>query len=136
MKKFFVALLVVLLLFMVGCQREMAKVDTLEEKVVITITGDIDEDISLFDYMLQMQENEEIEFTYSNGQYGAYILSINNITAKPNEFWALYTDDEEFSSTEWGQVEYKEKIYASSSLGCETLNVKNGNTYIWVLTKV
>ena len=136
MKKIFVALLVVLLLFTVGCQRKMAKVDTLEEKVVITITGDVNEDISLFDYMLQMKENGEIEFTYSNGQFGAYILSINDITAKTTEFWGLYTDDEEFSSIEWGQVEYKEKIYASSSLGCEGLKVKKGKTYIWVLTKV
>ena len=43
----------------------------------------------------------------------------------------LYTDDEENSSTQWGQYDAGDKTYGSANYGITDLPLKEGKTYIF-----
>ena len=87
-------------------------------------------DMLLIDYMEDLKENGELEFTISNGM----INSING-TENPADYsycWMLYTSDEDNANAAWGVVEYKGEEYGSAISGAETLVIKPDQLYIWV----
>ena len=133
MKKFLTLFIVVLLAFsLVGCKKTIANVDTVENKVIITVTDQVEEDTNLFEFMGVLKDNNLLTYEYNTGAYGAYITSINGVQADLNEFWGLYSDDEEFTTTT-DQIECNGKVYSQTILGAESLIVKQNKTYIWVL---
>lgn len=133
MKKFLTLFIVVLLAFsLVGCKKTIANVDTVENKVVITITDQVEQDVTLFEFMGVLKDNNLLTYEYNTGAYGAYITSINGVQAALNQFWGLYSDDEEFTTTT-DQIECNGKVYSQTILGAESLIVKQNKTYIWVL---
>ena len=87
-------------------------------------------DMLLIDYMAQLKEQGEVDFTISDGM----ITSINGV-ANPADYsscWMLYTSDEENANKAWGTVEYKGSEYGSALVGAETLVIKPDQLYIWV----
>jgi hypothetical protein len=133
MKKFLTLFIVVLLAFsLVGCKKTIANVDTVENKVIITVTDQVEEDTNLFEFMGVLKDNNLLTYEYNTGAYGAYITSINGVQADFNQFWGLYSDDEEFTTTT-DQIECNGKVYSQTILGAESLIVKQNKTYIWVL---
>ena len=87
-------------------------------------------DMLLIDYMGELKQKGELEFSISNGM----ITSINGIDnpADYSSCWMLYTSDAENSNAAWGTVEYQGKQYASAVSGAETLKIKADQIYIWV----
>lgn len=87
-------------------------------------------DMLLVEYMEQLKEKGDLEFSVSNGM----ITSINGIDnpADYSSCWMLYTSDEENANASWGTVEYEGKEYGSAISGAETLKIKADQLYIWV----
>ena len=81
-----------------------------------------------------MKKDGKVEFVAQQSAYGAYITSINGKAETNGYSWMLYTSDEEFSTTDYGTVEYNGKQYGQAALGADSLIVKEGEIYIWAYT--
>ena len=135
-KKIFCLVMVMVItctMLLAGCKSEPLVIKDSDTCIVIRVTqesmGDKTE-LMLIDYMQQLKDKGELEFTLQNGM----ITSINSID-NPADFsscWMLYTSDEENSNAAWGTVEYDGKEYGSAVVGAETLEIKAGQLYIWV----
>ena len=102
------------------------------------ITNDVANNTTLFDYMLSLQENGELQITYTNSTYGVYVTEINNLKedSSNNKYWMFYTDDTDESYvnlTESFAIIYKDKMYYSLNYGIDSVNIKKGKTYICAL---
>ena len=62
---------------------------------------------------------------------GGMVTSINGKANGSNEFWMLYTSDEEMANTAWGTYEYNGETLGSAIVGAEALLTVNGEIYIW-----
>lgn len=111
----------------VGCKKN---VDANAERVAITVVN-ATENESLLEYMEGLQKDGELTFTIEKGM----VTAINGITQTTNTYWMLYTSDTENANTAWGTYTYDGQELGSSTLGAESLNVKNGCVYVWVFTK-
>ena len=137
MKKSLTLLLAIMLvasaLLMTACQQEKLVIKDSDTYIVIKTTqesvGDAT-DMLLIDYMSQLKEKGELEFTITDGM----IKSINGIEnlADYSSCWMLYTSDEDNANAAWGTIEYEEKEYGSAVAGAETLKIKADQLYIWV----
>lgn len=122
-----------LLLCFASCKEEPLVIKDSDTFIVIKTTEealDGKSDMKLIDYMEMLRKDGELEFEVKNGM----ITSING-QDNPTDFskcWMLYTSDEDFSSSEWGTVEYKGTEYGSAIFGAEMLVIKPNQTYIWV----
>ena len=126
-------LLVASALFLTACQQEKLVIKDSDTYIVIKTTQDSvgdAADMLLIDYMSQLKEKGELEFTISDGM----IKSINGIEnpADYSSCWMLYTSDEDNANAAWGTIEYEEKEYGSAIAGAETLKIKADQLYIWV----
>ena len=124
-----IALLAVTAVCLVGCTK---KVQTFENSIVIKADAKyfaIDDDTVFLDYMNKLKEDEQITFTIVDGM----ITSINGVEnpADWSKCWMLYTDDEEYANSAWGEVTVDGKTYYSATLGAESLPIKDGKTYVW-----
>ena len=128
MKKFLA--LVSSILAVIACCFIVACTDETTQPVVITATDSSFEyeDKTLKDYMDYLQDDGQLSFTVIGGM----VTTINGKSNTANSYWMLYTNDKENSDESWGTFEYEGEIYASASLGAESLPVKQGNIYIWV----
>ena len=130
MKKHFTKILCLVLLTclaicIVGCTKTVV-IDG--DYVVITAdTSKVEEGSSLLQYMDYLKSQGILDYEISDGM----ILSINGLTGGTNQYWMLYTSDEELSNTEWGTIEYEGTMYASAIVGAEELSVAVGEYYIW-----
>ena len=134
MKKFLLTLLTFVLLFsMVACgNSETHVIKETDEKIIITVSSaqmELKETTTLVEYMQSLKEDGELEFEIVSGM----ITSINGIEnpADWSSCWMLYTNDAEFSTTEYGTAEYNGETFGSAIVGAEELIVKNGYKYIW-----
>ena len=131
MKKLLTLLLVVALTvctLLVGCNETPLVLKESDTFVVIT-AKDSGENTTLIDYINSLDEYKDM-FVIEGGM----VTSIDGVANKADwsECWMIYTSDEEFSSVEWGTVEYDGKTYGSAVLGAESLIVKNDCLYIFV----
>ena len=109
----------------VGCQKSV----TVNGEYVVIVAKDVSADTTLLEYMEALQSEGELSFTVENGM-------ITAIDGKENaddfsSCWMLYTSDTEFSTAEYGTVEYDGKTYQSAIFGAETLVIKEGESYVW-----
>lgn len=111
----------------VGCKKN---VDANAERVAITVSQ-ATEGKTLLQYMEDMQEDGELTFTIEKGM----VTSINGTKNTTNTYWMLYTSDTENANTAWGTYTYDGQELGSSTLGAESLTIKNGCVYVWVFTK-
>ena len=115
MKRIVKILLVVIAVFLIatGCTKNDETVKHQEKKVQIIIYNknkDIiyDENVSTKKELLieVLKEQDEIDLKTEDGQYGEYILSINDIEQGDNYYWTYYIN-EEYASV--GVSQYKIK---------------------------
>ncbi len=92
--------------------------------------GGVEKDTTLSTVMEALQEADELSFTISSGM----LTQINGVenAANYNPCWMLYTDDEDFSNTQYGAYDYQEKSLGNAIVGAEALSVKEGKVYVWV----
>ena len=128
-------LLFIVLLMGVGCFGKKAPTVIKESDTYIVInvsseTMDINENITLVEYMYALKEKGELTFEMKNGM----VSSVNGIEnpADWSSCWMLYTGDADNANTAWGEVEYKGVVYGSAIFGAESLKIKNGCLYIWI----
>ena len=120
-------------MLLTGCKSEPLVIKDSDTCIVIKVTqesmGD-KTDLALIDYMQQLKDKGELDFTIENGM----IKSVNGIEnpADYSSCWMLYTSDGENSNSAWGIVEYEGKEYGSAVSGAESLTIKPDQLYIWV----
>ena len=120
-------------LLLAGCQNEKLVIKDSDTYIVIKTTEESvgnATDMLLIDYMKNLKDKGELEFTISDGM----IKSINGIEnpADYSSCWMLYTSDEDNANAAWGTIEYEGKEYGSAISGAETLKIKANQLYIWV----
>ena len=124
--------LIALLCLFTACGKKENVLKDSDERIVLTPEDSFAEK-TLEEFMSAAKKEGKLEYEISNGM----ITSINGI-ANPADYsycWMLYTDDADNSNEAWGVITYKEKTYASASLGATDLKIKKGCVYIWVYTK-
>lgn len=125
MKKIAALLLCVALFcaFLCGC-------DNVGKKVVLTPQSEfVGQTLAIF--MENEKEQGRLNFVIEKSM----VVSIDGVKNTTNTYWMLYTDDAENSNDAWGTIEHDGKVYASATLGAESLVIADGCTYIWVFTK-
>lgn len=120
-------------MLLTACRSEPLVIKDSDTYIVVKTTQEAiggKDDMLLIDYMQQLKEKGELEFSVSDGM----ITSINGIEnpADYSSCWMLYTSDEENSNAAWGVAEYEGKEYGSAISGAETLKIKPDQLYIWV----
>ena len=120
-------------LLVFGCSKERLVLKESDTFIVITVSSkqmELNENSTLIEYMQSLKADGKLDFELSNGM----INSINGIEnpADWSSCWMLYTSDTENSNVAWGEVDYEGQTYGSSTLGAETLKIKDGCIYIWV----
>ena len=128
-----VALLLMNILLLAGCQSEPLVIKESDTCIVLKVTEEAiggNTDMVLIDYMDTLVKEGKLTCTIENGM----VTSINGID-NPADFsscWMLYTSDEENANAAWGTVDFEGKQYGSAISGAETLKIKAGQLYIWV----
>ncbi|MBO4323269.1 MAG: DUF4430 domain-containing protein, partial [Clostridia bacterium] len=104
---------------------------------VIAITvASADEGATLVEAMRKLKAKDELDFTMS----GLYVASIDGKenAADYSSYWALFTTDMEKTCYDaeqsWSYYEYNGKLCGYSNYGAESLQIKAGETYVWVYT--
>lgn len=96
--------------------------------LILSVTLEVEEDSTLIDYMNRIKGSKSLtNFKIKNGM----LTVINGMQARGNVYWMLYTDDSEYSNSDWGTVEIEGITYYSATLGAESLPIKQGCTYVW-----
>ena len=125
--------LICLLLCLLFCFATVACTKTVKidgDFVLITAeTKNVGENATLIEYMEYLKENGKLDYEIADGM----ILSIDGKKGSSNQYWMLYTSDEENANSAWGNCEYEGTVYASASYGAEELLIKDGCVYIWYL---
>ena len=120
-------------MMLASCQSEPVAIENSDPYIVIKPTAESiegKEDMSLADYMAELKEKGELDYTINNGM----ITSINAIE-NPADFskcWMLYTSDSDNSGNAWGTIEYEGKECGSAVVGAESITLKPEHLYIWV----
>lgn len=130
---FLALILIASMLATLSCKQDPLVIYDSDTTIVIRCE-EVDGDVTLIDYMTELKENGEIEFTVENGM----ITSINGI-ANPADFsscWMLYTSDAEMANSTFGTVLYDGAEYGSAILGAESLKIKADSIYIWVFKEM
>ena len=118
--------------FLFGCAPKTKVLKETDEFIVITPSEKF-VGKTLVECMDGLKTSGELDFSIKNGM----ISSINGID-NPSDYsycWMVYTDDADNSNVSWGQIEYKDKVYAMATLGAESLVIAEGCIYIWVYIK-
>lgn len=118
------AVLSALMLF--GCTKTVQ----IDGDFVVITAREVAENTTVLDYMQRLKAEGELAFEYADGDYGAYITGINGVANDNDSYWMLYTSDTEYATTEY-TAEYDGTAYGQATLGASSLNVKEGETYIW-----
>lgn len=132
MKKITALLLCVALLcaFLCGCAPKTKELKDGDEVVAIIPSSDF-VGKPLIEYMRNLKEQGQLVFTEQNSDYGAYIVSVNEISGDNSHYWAVYTDDAD-NSDENNRVLYKGKSCGYALSGVSSLVVKKDCVYILV----
>ena len=125
---------VFLAMSLTSCKKDPLVIKDSDDFIVIKATEESISgkgDMMLIDYMAALKEDGELEYIVDNGM----ITSVNGIAnaADFSACWMLYTSDAENSAAMYGTVEFEGVEYGSAMLGAESLPVKAGEIYIWVL---
>ena len=123
----------------VGCN-QAGEMETLQYEVVKHETGDFmvefrieqaEEGIFLLDVMKQAQTKAEITLEVDATEMVTAIDGrANDVDFDP--CWMLYTTDEEMSNTQWGTVTLNGVTLGSAVVGAATLEIVEGECYVWV----
>lgn len=137
-----VSMAVCALLF--GCNQKTCAytVEKNEETLLVVKADETKTDVSLFDVLKELAEGKEIELTYSESEYGAYITSVNGTVpdAAKGEYWMLYTtlttiegDEMIYSSSEYGSYDLSGTVCGMANVGASSLPMVDGCYYVLAL---
>lgn len=102
--------------------------DKVKQKTLTT------EDGYLIEVLNVLKEEKWLDFSGSESSYGFFIDKVDNVQPASNQFFSIYTDDEEFAFVDTDGSPFTKsfdgKDYYSSSKGVSDLPVKDGKTYI------
>ncbi len=107
-------------------------VEISENIIVITVSSEVMEITGktvLIDYMNLLKEAKVLDFSIKGGMISA--INGKDNPADWSASWMLYTNDSEFSNTEWGDVTVDGVTYSSAVVGAEALPIKDGKVYVW-----
>ena len=126
------ALLLTLALGMVACSKPVQLKDT---AVIVHVDSKVMSDVSgkhLVDYLNALQEKDYLTYNAPGG----FIDTINDLKpdASKGEYWFIYTDDEEHANADWGTFDLDGKTLGSATLGITDLPLKEGATYVFVVS--
>ena len=133
-----VALLVVSCFAFAACgkkyvqQKDTAVYFTVDKDVMANVDGK-----TLQDYMDALVKKDQLTYSGDSTAYGLMINTVNDIKADANkgEYWFIYSDDEENTTTEWAPaIEFEGKTYKSTTLGASSLPIKIGCTYVLMMS--
>ena len=113
-----------------ACQKKEPLVIKDSDTCIVITVAEGTAEMSLNDYMLQLKDKGELDFTMENGMITA--INGKENAADYSSCWMLYTSDADFSNAAWGVAQYDGKEYGSATLGADMLKVKAGQLYIWV----
>ena len=140
-RKLLVALLlvvtiVVCLLSLAACGNKKQYVQQTDTAVYFTVDKDIMSDVSgkkLVDYMNALKDKGYL--TYETK--GSLVITVNDKTADESkgEYYFIYSDDEENTTEAWGTTELNGKKYNSTTFGITDQPLKEGATYIFMISK-
>lgn len=131
------ALVLAAVVGMVACTNKLVNpVQMKETEIVIPLDSAVMADVSgkhLVDYLNVLQEKEFLTYDAPSG----FVVTINDRTADSTkgEYWLIYTDDEENSDATWGTYEVEGKTYNSAKFGINDLPLKEGKTYVFMISK-
>ncbi len=134
-----VAIICVVCIYCFTPKKETQSVEIDDGKtVVITVDENymqITESTTLMDYLNKLKSDGKIDYEYEN-ELSPFIVSINGVKANgdDNEFWGLYSNDEEHTNTAWGTVEYNGEILGSTIYGIKELIIKANYIYVFKLS--
>ena len=112
-------------LFVFGCNPSNPPADV---KFTVEISN-VESGATVLDYMNYLQAEGEFTFVIEGGM----VKSMNGVSGASNQYWMLYTNDENNSNTAWGTITANGVTYASATLGAESLPAVDGKTYVWRL---
>ena len=116
-------------------QTKSVDLEKVTETLIVMKVNEAEEGATALSALTKLKEEGKIEFEVQESEYGAYIISINGkaeeSSGNSGHSWMLYTSDEEFSTTDYGTVEYNGETYGQAALGASSLVVKSGEYYIW-----
>ncbi len=119
-------------LFACGVQK---KFTVLKESDTYIVISEIDDFAGkpLLEAMQAAKDKGELDYTIE----GSMVTSMNGVenAADYSSCWMIYTDDENFSNTAWGEIEYDGKTCGSASKGVSELIVASGKIYVFVYTE-
>ncbi len=132
------ALLLSLSLCLAACsQRHTAAYEVVVnrgEQFIFTAT-DVEGNVSLYDALVQLREEERVAFDGYTGDYGFTLTAVNGIENKADwsACWMIYTDLTEYGGVIYATPEYTftygDKTYAQATYGASSLPVVAGYTY-------
>lgn len=130
------ALVVSAVFGMVACNKLSNPVQMKETEIIIPLDSKVMSDIEgkhLIDYLNALQEKEFLTYDAPSG----FIVTMNDRTADATqgEYWFIYTNDEENSNTDWGTYEVDGVTYGSAKFGIKDMPLKEGKTYVFVISK-
>ncbi len=131
------SLLLTSMLCACGVQVKETSVTLLQSdaKTIVFRAEKTDIQASVFDAMTALKEKGEIDFTYEDGDYGAYVQTVNGTTLQEKQFWGVYTSLAEYegvsySSAEWGTYVYGGGELFSANYGVSGLPLIEGEIYV------
>ncbi|MBR2988466.1 MAG: hypothetical protein IKC64_01935, partial [Clostridia bacterium] len=109
--------------FAFGCAQKSGDV-----KFTVDVSK-VESGATVLDYMNYLQTEGKFTFTFEGGM----VKSMNGVSGASNQYWMLYTDDENNSDSSFGTITVDGKTYSSASWGAESLPAVDGKTYVWRL---
>ena len=89
-------------------------------------------DDGLFAILEYLKSEGELDYTYSDSTYGAYLLSVGDaVPATDSEYISIYTTYESDFDTSayFKSLEYNEKSFGTSGLGASSMSVPDGSSF-------
>lgn len=146
--KVMVSILVLLIIVcaFVGCEKgPQTTVPENENPQVVIQEGNAVVVVAVKEYMDKAKDNylksyldvlvEEKILTYTGKEdtWGIFVTEVNGITTtKTNEFWGIYTSDEENANREYG-IEYNSKFWYQTNFGISQMPIKENVQYLFII---
>lgn len=92
----------------------------------------VSSDDGLFAILEYLKAEGKLDYEYSDGAYGAYLLSVGDaVPTTATEYISLYTSHEgDFdTSAYFKSLEYDEKSFGTSGLGVSSMSVPDGASF-------
>lgn len=113
-------------------QKDTAVYFTVDKDVMANVDGK-----TLQDYMDALVEKKQLTYAGKESEFGIMLTSVNDLKADANkgEYWFIYSDDEENTTTEWAPaIEFEGKKYMSTKYGIKDMPIKEGASYLFMIS--